>query len=68
MGRELIPTQTATPGRRTSPSRGELLRVLRRLRVLCGADSPHCSNAMRAYRITRSLTRSRASHLIDLRL
>jgi hypothetical protein len=68
MGRELVPVQTALLRRRSSPSRGELMRVLRGLRALCFARSPVPHDAMRAYDISRALATSRVSHRIDLRL
>jgi len=65
-GRELVPAQTTLT--RGVPSRGELLRVLRRLRALCNADSSLRRDAARAYRASYALGDRRTSHRIDLQL
>jgi hypothetical protein len=64
--RELVPAQTALA--RSMPSRGELLRVLRRLRALCDADVCVRRDAARAYELSHALRDCRVSHRIDLQL
>jgi hypothetical protein len=65
-GRELVPAQTAATDNLRSPSRGELLRLLRRLRALCEDDTPMCGDALRAYGSSHALTGKHISHRLDL--
>jgi len=65
-GRELVPVQTVAARNQRSPSRGELIRLLRRLRALCDDGVPASSDALRAYGSTHALTGKHISHRIDL--
>jgi hypothetical protein len=65
-GRELIPLP-ALPARRRQPPQGDLRRLLRDLRTLCGVETPACDTALRAYR-AGSLVGSGTLHRVDLRL
>jgi len=65
-GRELVPALTTLT--RSAPSRGELLRVLRRLRALCDAETSLRRDAAQAYRASHALHDRRTSHRIDLQL
>lgn len=65
-GRELVPAQTAAVNNAHSPSRGELLRLLRRLRALCEDETPAGSDALRAYGSSHALTGKHISHRLDL--
>lgn len=65
-GRELIP-MPALAARRSEPPKGDLRRLLRRLRDLCGTEVPDCDAALRAYR-AGSRIGTCVSHRIDLRL
>jgi hypothetical protein len=66
IGRELVPAQTAAVNNQKSPSRGEVIRLLRRLRALCESEAQQNSNAFRAYDSTRALSGRHISHRLDL--
>jgi hypothetical protein len=65
-GRELVPAQTAAVHNARSPSRGELVRLLRRLRALCEEETPVSNDAFRAYGSSHALTGKHISHRLDL--
>lgn len=68
-GRELVPAQTVAADNFRSPSRGELLRLLRRLRALCEDDeAPQSADALRAYGSSHALSTLGIAHRVDLRL
>ena len=68
-GRELVPAQTAAADNFRSPSRGELLRLLRRLRALCEDDDAlPLGAAFRAYGSSHALSSLSVVHRVDLRL
>jgi hypothetical protein len=65
-GRELVPAQTTAVNNLRSPSRGELVRLLRGLRALYEDETPTTSDAMRAYGSSHALTGKHISHRLDL--
>lgn len=68
-GRELVPAQTVAAENFRSPSRGDLLRLLRRLRALCEDDeAPQNTDALRAYGSSDALSSLGIAHRVDLRL
>jgi len=64
--RELVPAQTIAANSLRSPSGGELVRLLRRLRALCEDDAPENLDALRAYDSSHALTGKHISHRLDL--
>jgi len=65
-GRELI-LLPALPGRQRQSPQGDLRRLLRNLRTLCGIELPACDAALRAYR-AGSLIGTDTPHRVDLKL
>lgn len=65
-GRELVPAQTAAVNNTRSPSRGDLVRLLRNLRALCEDETPTHNDALRAYDSSHALTGKHISHRLDL--
>lgn len=65
-GRELVPVKTVSQRNERSPSRGELVRLLRRLRALCDDAEPACNDALRAYGSSHALMGKHISHRVDL--